>query len=290
MKNLRRAMPMSIVLLLAMIVAACGSTTGSNGGSTPTPAATTPAAVATTPATSASTVMTAMATVQGKSVTILTNAQGMTLYYFKPDTATTSACTDGCASTWPPLLATGSGNPTSASTLPGMLTAVTTANGNQVEYNGHPLYTYSGDSAAGQTNGEGIGGKWFVCTPDLAAASSGASAIIKTASATVQGQSVTILTNAQGLTLYYFKPDTATTSACTGGCAKAWPPLLMTGSGTPTAATTLSGTLTAVSSGNGNQVEYNGHLLYNFSGDTAPGQTNGEGIGGNWFVATSDLK
>lgn len=290
MKNFRRAFPISIVLLLAILVAACGSSTGS-GGSTPTPAATTPAPVATTPA-ATSTVKTATATVKGQSTTILTNAQGMTLYYFKPDSPTTSACTGGCASAWPPLLSTGAGLPTSAATLPGTLTAVTTANGNQIEYNGHPLYTYSGDSAPGQTNGEGIGGKWFVCTPDLAAASSGSSssAIIKTASATVQGKSVTILTNAQGMTLYYFTPDSTTISACTGGCAQAWPPLLFTGSGSPSAASTLSGTLTAVTTGNGNQVEYNGHLLYTYAADTAPGQTKGEGLFGKWFVATTDLK
>ena len=288
MKNLRRAFPFSIVLLLAMLVAACGSSTGS-GGSTPTPAATTPAPVATTPA-ATSTVMTSTATVNGQSTTILTNTQGMTLYYFKPDTPTTSACTGGCASAWPPLLFSGSGSPTSAATLSGTLTAVTTANGNQVEYNGHPLYTYSGDTAPGQTKGEGLFGKWFVCTPDLAAASSASSALIKTASATVQGKSATILTNAQGMTLYYFTPDTASTSACTGGCAQTWPALLFTGSGSPTASGTLSGTLTAVTTANGNQVEYNGHLLYTFSGDTAPGQTNGEAIGGKWFVATTDLK
>ncbi len=289
MKHLKRAFPFSIVLLLAMLVAACGGTSGS-GGSTPTPAATTPAPVATTPA-ATSTVMTATATVNGQSTTILTNPQGMTLYYFKPDTPTTSACTGGCAGAWPPLLFNGSGSPTSAATLPGTLTAVTTGNGNQVEYNGHLLYTFSGDSAPGQTKGEGLNGKWFVCTPDLAAASSGSSsALVKTATATVQGKSVTILTNAQGMTLYYFTPDSAASSACTGGCAGAWPPLLFTGSGSPTAATTLPGTLTAVSSGNGNQVEYNGHLLYTFSGDSAAGQTNGEGKAGKWFVATTDLK
>ena len=287
MKHLRRAFPMSIVLLLAMLVAACGSSTGS-GGNTPTPAATTPAPVATTPAPT-STVMTATATVNGQSTTILTNAQGMTLYYFKPDTPTTSACTGGCANAWPPLLFSGSGTPTSSTTLPGTLSVVTTGNGSQVEYNGHLLYTYSGDSAPGQTNGENLNGKWFVCTPDLAAASSGSSALIKTASATVQGKSVTILTNAQGLTLYYFTPDTSSASACTGGCAHAWPPLVFSGSGSPTSATTLPGKLTVVSSGNGNQVEYNGHLLYTFSGDSAPGQTNGEGLNGKWFVATTDL-
>ena len=135
-----------------------------------------------------------------------------------------------------------------------------------------------------------MNGKWFVCTPDLAAASSGSSALIKTATATVQGKSVTILTNAQGLTLYYFTPDSATTSACTGGCAQAWPPLLMTGSGSPTASGSLPGTLSAVTTGNGNQVEYNGHLLYTYAADSAPGQTNGEGKFGKWFVATTDLK
>jgi predicted lipoprotein with Yx(FWY)xxD motif len=286
MKNLKRAFPISIVLLLAMVVAACGSSTGSS--STPTPAATTPAPAATTPA-ATDTVKTATATVKGQSTTILTNAQGMTLYYFKPDSPTKSACTGGCATAWPPLLFSGSGSPTTSATLPGMLTAVTTANGNQVEYNGHPLYIYSGDTAPGQTNGEGVAGKWFVCTPDLAAASSSSNALINTSAATVQGKSVTILTNAQGMTLYYFTPDTATTSACTGGCATAWPPLLFSGSGSPTASSAVSGTLTVVSSGNGNQVEYNGHLLYTYSGDTAPGQTKGEGLFGKWFVATTDL-
>ncbi|MBV9257350.1 MAG: hypothetical protein JO215_04975, partial [Ktedonobacteraceae bacterium] len=43
------------------------------------------------------------------------------------------------------------------------------ANGHQLCYNGHPLYTYSGDTSPGQTNGEGIGNKWFVATSDLAA-------------------------------------------------------------------------------------------------------------------------
>ncbi len=163
MTNFRRAFPVTIVLLLAMLVTACGGSTGSNGGSTPTP----PAPAATTPAAPASTVMTATATVSGKSVTILTDAKGNTLYYFTPDTATTSACTGGCAGAWPPLLMTGSGTPTASGTLAGTLTAVSAGNGNQVEYNGHLLYTYSGDTAPGQTTGEGKAGKWFVATTDL---------------------------------------------------------------------------------------------------------------------------
>jgi predicted lipoprotein with Yx(FWY)xxD motif len=104
--------------------------------------------------------------VKGKATTVLTNMQGETLYYFTPDTPTTSNCTGGCAGTWPPLLLA-SGTPTSASPLPGKLTVVMDANGNQVQYNGHFLYAFSGDSAPGQANGQGIGGVWFVATPSL---------------------------------------------------------------------------------------------------------------------------
>jgi predicted lipoprotein with Yx(FWY)xxD motif len=53
--------------------------------------------------------------------------------------------------------------------LPGQLTVLSGANGNQVLYNGHPLYTYSKDGDAGNALGQGVGGKWFVATPDLAA-------------------------------------------------------------------------------------------------------------------------
>ena len=288
MMYLRRTFPITIVLLLAMALAACGSST-STGSSSSTPAPT-----ATTASSSNALVKTATATVTGKSETILTDAKGKTLYYFTPDTATTAACTSSCADNWPPLLVTGSGSPTSATSLPGKLSMQTTANGNQVEYNGHLLYTFAADSAPGQTKGEGLFGKWFVATPDLTEGSnssgSSSNALIKTATAMVSGKSETILTDAQGKTLYYFTPDTATTSACTGSCAQNWPPLLATGSGTPTSATTLSGKLSTQTTANGNQVEYNGHLLYTFAADSAPGQTNGEGVLGKWFVATSDLK
>jgi predicted lipoprotein with Yx(FWY)xxD motif len=162
MLSLKRMFLGVSMLLIALIVVACGSnsstTTGGSGGTTPT----------TAPTTSAAIIKTATATVNGSSVTILTNAQGMTLYYFKPDTATNAACTGTCAGNWPPLLFTGTGSPTSATSLTGTLSAVTNANGQQVEYNGHPLYRFSGDTAPGQTNGEGIAGKWYVVTSDLA--------------------------------------------------------------------------------------------------------------------------
>ena len=163
MLSLKRAFQLTILFIMGLMVAACGSTStsgyGATGGTTPT----------TVPNSSASTLKTASVTVNGKSATILTNAQGMTLYYFTADTTTTSACTGGCTGTWPPLLFTGTGSPTIATSLPGTFTVVTDANGKQVEYNGHQLYNYSGDTAPGQTNGEGIGGKWFAATTTLSA-------------------------------------------------------------------------------------------------------------------------
>jgi len=105
--------------------------------------------------------------VSGTSETILTNAQGLTLYYRTSDVPPSTVCSGGCAGAWPPLVVSGSGAPTSATSLSGKLTVVADANGNQVEYNGHPLYTYSADTGPGQTTGEGVGGVWHVCTPSL---------------------------------------------------------------------------------------------------------------------------
>src|SRR5205085_10154206 len=127
MMYLRRTFPITIVLLLAMALAACGSST-STGSSSSTPAPT-----ATTASSSNALVKTSTATVDGKSETILTDAKGKTLYYFTPDTATTTACTGSCAQKWPPLVATGSSAAASTSPLPGKLTTLTTATGNQIE-------------------------------------------------------------------------------------------------------------------------------------------------------------
>jgi len=110
---------------------------------------------------------TATASVGGTSETILSNSQGMTLYYRTSDVPPATVCSASCASTWPPFIVSGSTAPTSTTTLPGKLTTMTDANGKQVAYNGHPLYTFSGDTAAGQTTGNGIAGIWFVATPAL---------------------------------------------------------------------------------------------------------------------------
>jgi len=159
MKLLKYAFPLMLVLLLALAVAACVQQpipTSVTSGSTPTATNSSQALI-----------KTATATVKGSSKVILTNAQGLTLYYRTTDKPPSKVCSGGCAGAWPPLLFTGSGTPGSSARLPGKLTAVVDANGNQVEYNGHPLYTFASDTAPGQTNGEGVGGIWFVAAPAL---------------------------------------------------------------------------------------------------------------------------
>jgi predicted lipoprotein with Yx(FWY)xxD motif len=91
--------------------------------------------------------------------TVLTNANGFTLYSFAPDTPTSSKCYGSCAVYWPPVTGTATGQH-----LPGTVTTVTRAGGShQLTYNRHPLYTYIGDTAPGQAHGNNLnlnGGLW----------------------------------------------------------------------------------------------------------------------------------
>ena len=165
---MRRMLPkltLALAAALGLALAACGSTGSANapGGSAPTATATS--------ATAAPVVQTHSVTIDGKSVTTLADMSGKTLYYFTPDTGTAIACTGQCASLWPPLLLP-SGTPGSSASLSGTLAVVAGANGRQVTYNGHPLYTFMRDEDSGDAYGQGFMGKWFVATPDLAAQSS----------------------------------------------------------------------------------------------------------------------
>ena len=92
--------------------------------------------------------------------TVLTNARGFTLYSFAPDTPASSKCYGSCAAYWPPVTGTAAASPG----LPGRIGTITRTGGSrQLTYNGHPLYTYIGDSAPGQAKGNNLnlnGGLW----------------------------------------------------------------------------------------------------------------------------------
>ena len=98
-------------------------------------------------------------------VTVVTNANGRTLYWFAPDTATRSACYGTCAAYWPPVR----GAATAGPGVTGRLGTITRSDGSvQATYDGHPLYTYVGDTAKGQANGNRLnlnGGLWYEVTP-----------------------------------------------------------------------------------------------------------------------------
>jgi predicted lipoprotein with Yx(FWY)xxD motif len=118
-----------------------------------------------------------------------------------------------------------------------------------------------------------------------AAAASPATAS-STALKTAKISGATVLTNAKGFTLYWFAPDTATKSNCNGSCAGYWPPV----KGPATAGTGVTGTLATIKRSDGSvQATWNGHPLYTYVSDTAPGQAKGNGLnlsGGVWHEVT----
>lgn len=148
---------------VAVLLAACGGSSSPSPSQPASPPSSSPSAPGTAPGATgaASASVSLSSTPLGQ---VLVNAQGFTLYLFQADTAAKSACSGACAAVWPPADATGP--PVAGSGLTAsLLTTLTRADGTkQLEYNGHPLYTYAGDSAAGQTTGEGntsFGAGWF---------------------------------------------------------------------------------------------------------------------------------
>jgi predicted lipoprotein with Yx(FWY)xxD motif len=148
----RRVGMFGMLLGLVGLMAACYKT--------PTAVAPTGSASPTGPAYS---VKTGQATVQGGTRTVVVDPQGFTLYFRSKDTAT-SVCSGNCATTWPPLTQD-SGPATASPDLTGTLRVAANANGNQLVYNNHPLYRYSGDAGGGQANGQAVAGIWFVVDP-----------------------------------------------------------------------------------------------------------------------------
>jgi predicted lipoprotein with Yx(FWY)xxD motif len=147
----------AVIPLTALAVAGCGG----GGAATAATAATAP------PRTTSGTPATVGVAKTGLG-NILVDSQGRTLYLFKADKGTTSACSGTCAVAWPPLRA--HGRPTVGSRAKRSLIGSTARSDGkpQVTYNGHPLYLYVDDQKPGDTNGQGVkafGAKWFALTP-----------------------------------------------------------------------------------------------------------------------------
>jgi predicted lipoprotein with Yx(FWY)xxD motif len=157
---------------LPLVLAACsstGKTTATAGTSTTTsaPATTTTTAQSATTTATSGTPAASTADVHVGTTSlgqVLVDKSGRTLYLLTKDTAATSTCTGGCAAAWPPLIVTGS--PTTGAGVTGTVTTIKRADGTtQVVVNGHPLYTFAGDSKPGDTNGQNVEKIWFAVTP-----------------------------------------------------------------------------------------------------------------------------
>jgi predicted lipoprotein with Yx(FWY)xxD motif len=158
----------------ALLAAGCGSSSPAKPATSASSSA--PASSSPAPSTSSSAASSAaLKTTTIGGVAVLTNAKGFTLYWFVPDTSTTSNCNGSCASFWPPV----PGPATAGAGVTGTLATIKRSDGStQATYDGHPLYTYVGDTAPGQAKGNGLnlsGGVWHEMTASGATASSSGS-------------------------------------------------------------------------------------------------------------------
>jgi predicted lipoprotein with Yx(FWY)xxD motif len=160
-RRLRALLALLAAAAAAAVVAACSSsgTPSSSGGGSSTHAA----------------AAGSLKTAEIGGAMVLTNAKGFTLYSFAPDTSTTSSCNGTCAQNWPPLK-----GPATASGVKGTFGTIKRSDGStQATFDGHPLYTFVGDTAPGQAKGNGLnaaGGLWHEITTSGSAASAPAGA------------------------------------------------------------------------------------------------------------------
>ena len=161
-----RKRPRMLLALLAAaaaaaVLAACSSGTSSSGSG---------GSNGSSPAAASGTLKTAKI----GSATVLTNAKGFTLYSFAPDTSTKSNCNGSCVTYWPPVKGA-----VSASGVKGTFGTIKRSDGSiQATFDGHPLYTYVGDTAPGQAKGNGLnlsGGVWHEITTSGSAATTSSS-------------------------------------------------------------------------------------------------------------------
>ncbi|MCW8877205.1 MAG: hypothetical protein OQK51_09105 [Kangiellaceae bacterium] len=229
---------------------------------------------------------------------IFVNADGMSLYTFENDRNDSdgdgngdSDCNSGCATTWPPMLATS----TAQASEPFSIITRDGSSDRQWAFRGLPLYMYVSDSSAGDVNGEGIGNTWYVARPDPLAQQQHAQNSVGTivvgqyTQKDVDGSGGMSMTRTDrdGFSLYTFENDRNDTdgdgagdSDCNDSCATAWPPLYADN------AATAFGDYSIINRDDGSmQWALNGLPLYFYAGDSQAGDINGDGVGSVWYLA-----
>ena len=239
----------------------------------------------------------------------MTSAEGLTLYGFVNDVNAISTCYSTCAEAWPPVIVdadwkVGPGLDT------GVFSTTEREDGSlQLVAGKFPLYTYGGDAAPGDTTGQGSGDVWFAMNLDGTLISEDAAPratrprmrprtrrrrrprprrrrpprrprLPSSIATTSLGD---VMVDADGMTLYAFTKDADGTPTCNDKCAEAWPPVIVDSAELP--AGLDANIFSVVDRADGShQLKAGKWPLYHFAGDAAPGDVNGQGSGGVWFV------
>jgi predicted lipoprotein with Yx(FWY)xxD motif len=272
------------LFVTSLIVAAAGC--GSDNKTAPDAAVPGDAAAPIDGATASATLRLASSAALGN---YLTDGSGRALYLYSKDfpsasgaaaSTAVSNCSGGCLTAWPVFhadaIAPGSGlNAADFGEL-------TRADGTkQTTFHGWPLYYFASDTQPADVKGEGVGNVWFVLRDPFY------SMLVMSSPAQGSGPAL-YLSTPDGMTLYYYTPDTVGTgstppvSACTGGCLQAWPAFVATGAVLPSK---VAAALTSFDRGGGvMQSAWKGHPLYRFGADKKPGDVKGDKVGNVWFV------
>ncbi|MFJ6836795.1 SCO0930 family lipoprotein [Streptomyces sp. NPDC091209] len=221
---------------------------------------------------------------------VLTDGAGFTLYRFDKDTAEPpkSSCDGACATAWPPVPADGAEAATGVDKA--LLGEVTRTDGTkQLTIGGWPMYRFAKDTKAGDTNGQGVGGTWFASAPNGKKATLAALPGLSVRHDSKLGD---IVIDKNGMTVYRFMKDQAwpvSKSACTGACLEKWPAVAPV-TASDTKGVKKKGLMGFTRPDGVKQMTVNCWPIYTFSGDSAPGDTNGQGVGGTWYAVSPDGK
>ncbi|MCJ0874425.1 SCO0930 family lipoprotein [Streptomyces sp. AP-93] len=222
---------------------------------------------------------------------VVTDAAGATLYRFDKDTAQPprSNCEGACITLWPAVPAAGAQAP--AGIDAGLLGSVERPDGTrQLTLAGWPVYRYAKDTRPGDAKGEGVGGTWHALAADGGKAADGKKAAddgkeSAPLSAVDDAKLGKLMVDAQGRTLYRFGKDSAWPMkfGCLDACLNTWKPAAPVEG--EKAVGIPAGLVGSVERPDGTrQLTIDCWPVYLFTGDTAPGQTNGHGLQGLWFA------
>lgn len=211
---------------------------------------------------------------------ILTDSAGFALYFFSRDADGTSSCAGNCRSLWPPFYSSNAAG--SDDIDDDDIGTITLADGTmQTTYKGWPLYYYAEDGAAGEVNGDGVGGNWFVAKPDYSVMLVqnqlvGGDGVLYTGDLTPGEEQTQYLVDAYGRTLYGFINDRFATNNFTNpdfSNNAVWPIYEAEVQSVPSSINVED--LDVITVHGRTQLTYKGWPLYYFGQDAARGETKG---------------